>query len=142
MNEIIRCDANDLPALAGIWERSVRATHTFLSEDDISEIREALIPLYFPAVDIYGILSNGTVAGFIGLSEKKIEMLFVDDAFRGKGLGSALISHALSLGADSVDVNEQNLSALEFYKAKGFRIISRDGHDPAGRPFPILHLTL
>ncbi len=71
-----------------------------------------------------------------------IEMLFVDDHSRGKGVGSALINHAISLGADSVDVNEQNPLALDFYKSKGFRSVGRDELDSAGRPFPILHLAL
>ena len=56
--------------------------------------------------------------------------------------GSALIEFAKQEGATKVDVNDQNLSALNFYKAKGFRIISRDETDDVGRPYPILHLSL
>ncbi|MBD5243790.1 MAG: GNAT family N-acetyltransferase, partial [Barnesiella sp.] len=33
-------------------------------------------------------------------------------------------------------------SALNFYQARGFRIIGRDETDEAGRPYPILHLSL
>ncbi|MCI9284801.1 MAG: GNAT family N-acetyltransferase [Muribaculaceae bacterium] len=142
MYRIRQCDTNDYPALVGIWERSVRASHDFLGEDDICEIRAALIPSYFPNVALYGFVENGVIAGFIGLSGNMIEMLFVDDHSRGKGVGSALINHAISLGADSVDVNEQNPLALDFYKSKGFRSVGRDELDSAGRPFPILHLAL
>lgn len=35
-------DACDDPVLGALWERSVRATHDFLSEDDI----QRLLPLY------------------------------------------------------------------------------------------------
>ena len=73
------CCESDYLRLAGIWERSVRATHTFLSEDDIAEIREALIPLYFPNVKLYGVFDNGALCGFVGMAGRMIEMLFVAD---------------------------------------------------------------
>lgn len=69
-------------------------------------------------------------------------MLFIDGNCRNRGYGSALIDFAKQKGATKVDVNEQNPSALNFYTAKGFRIIARDETDDAGRPYPILHLSL
>lgn len=140
--EIVRCNAKDYETLAGIWERSVMATHSFLKEEDFNEIKVALIPDYFPSVDLYAIVDNGVYAGFMGLSPDSIEMLFIDNDRRGHGYGSALIEFAKLRGATKVDVNEQNTSALYFYKAKGFRIIGRDETDDAGRPYPILHLSL
>ncbi|MDE6089903.1 MAG: GNAT family N-acetyltransferase [Duncaniella sp.] len=141
MNKIVKCQKSDYAILAGIWERSVRATHDFLTENDIESIRQALIPDYFPNVDIYGLSVGGSIVGFIGLSGNKIEMLFIDADKMGLGYGSALMAFAMNRGATSVDVNEQNPTALEFYKSKGFKIIRRDETDEAGRPFPILHLS-
>jgi ribosomal protein S18 acetylase RimI-like enzyme len=48
------------------------------------------------------------------------------------------------LHADSVDVNENegNDQAIGFYRHLGFRQIGRSPVDPAGNPFPILHLAL
>lgn len=140
--DIEKCNEKDYETLAGIWERSVMATHDFLKEEDFNEIRAALIPDYFPNVDLYAIADNCVYAGFIGLSPDSIEMLFIDSGRRGQGYGSALIEFAKQRGATKVDVNEQNPSALNFYKAKGFRIISRDETGDAGRPYPILHLSL
>lgn len=140
--EIVRCNEKDYETLAGIWERSVMATHSFLKEEDFFEIKAALIPDYLPNVDLYAIADNGVYAGFIGLSWDSIEMLFIDSDRRGQGYGSALIEFAKQRGATKVDVNEHNQSALNFYKAKGFRVISRDETDDAGRPYPILHLSL
>lgn len=142
MYRIVRCTEDDYRTLAGIWERSVRATHLFLNEKDIEEIKSALIPEYFPHVDLYA-ASDGTVlAGFIGLRSDVVEMLFIDSPYRGKGYGSLLIDFAKEKGATKVDVNEQNPSALGFYMAKAFRIIGRDHKDDAGRPYPILHMSL
>ncbi len=140
--EIVRCNQNDYETLARIWERSVRATHSFLNEEDFNKIKAALIPDYFPNVDLYAIADNGVYLGFIGLGSDSVEMLFIDSDRRGQGYGSALIEYAKQRGATRVDVNEQNPSALDFYKAKGFRIIARDETDDAGRPYPILHLSL
>lgn len=140
--EIAKCNENDYEALAMIWERSVRATHDFLTEKVIDEIKTALIPDYFPNVELYAIADNSILVGFIGLNSDSIEMLFIDNGHRGKGYGTALIDFAKKKGATKVDVNEQNPSALTFYEAKGFRIVSRDETDEAGRPYPILHLSL
>ena len=140
--EIIRCHENEYPALVEIWERSVKATHAFLSNEDLNKIKKALIPYYFPNVNLYALTDSERMTGFIGLSSNLIEMLFIDDSYRGKGYGSALIDFALKQGATKVDVNEQNTSALNFYQARGFRIIGRDETDEEGRPYPILHLSL
>ena len=120
----------------------MKATHAFLSDEDLNKIKKALIPDYFPNVNLYALTDSERIAGFIGLSSNLIEMLFIDDSCRGKGYGSALIDFALKQGATKVDVNEQNTSALNFYQARGFKIIGRDETDKAGRPYPILHLSL
>ncbi len=142
MRKIIKCNETDYRQLAEIWERSVRATHDFLDEAAINEIKEMLIPAYFPAVDLYAIDDNVEIAGFIGLSGDKIKMLFIDSVCLIKGCGSLLVDFAIQLGAAKVDVNEHNPEALKFYRAKGFRTIGRDETDEAGRPYPILHLPL
>lgn len=142
MEKVRKCSAPDYLALAEIWERSVRATHSFLGEEDIQDIRQALVPDYFPNVELYAIENNGTPAGFIGLSTDTIEMLFIDAPYLHHGFGSILIDFALSRGMTKVDVNEQNPSALRFYLSKGFHIVGRDETDEAGRPFPILHLSI
>lgn len=78
MNRIELCDENVYPTLVDIWERLVRATHSFLMEIDIMDIRESLMSKYFKAVSLYMIYDEETIAGFIGLSGHNIEMLFVD----------------------------------------------------------------
>ena len=142
MKRIVKCNKNDYETLIGIWERSVRATHKFLDETSISEIKEALMPDYFPNVELYAVSDNDLLVGFIGLHDNKIEMLFIDNENRGQGYGSMLLEFAKQKGATKVDVNEQNPLALAFYQAKGFRVTGRNETDDAGRPYPILHLSL
>lgn len=128
--------------LLAIWEGAVRETHTFLSEEDI----ESLIPDVRSALRNVSLLysyNDGTLLGFIGVENRKIEMLFVDANVRGKGVGKALIQYAIdSLDAKLVDVNEQNEQGVGFYYHLGFQLIGRSELDGQGRPFPILHLEL
>lgn len=142
MIRIIKCTPEKYQILVAIWERSVRATHKFLPGEVIDDIKQVLATDYLPMVDIYVLEADGVLSGFIGLSGCKIEMLFIDADCIGKGYGSMLIDYAKQQGAYLVDVNEQNETAMNFYIAKGFKIISRDEKDEAGRHFPILHMTL
>jgi len=78
MTIIEPCNENDYQTLVEIWERSVRATHSFLTEKDIMDIRELLISKYFNAVSLYVIYDGETIAGFLGLYDHNIEMLFIE----------------------------------------------------------------
>jgi putative acetyltransferase len=136
--------ATDFPRLLEVWEAAVRATHDFLEEHDIQLLKPLLIEQYFPLVQLSCIRGDdGTIAGFLGYVEGKVEMLFVDPQYHGMGIGRALLNDAVvRLGASQVDVNEQNPKALGFYLSQGFAVEGRSPLDGGGRPFPILHLRL
>lgn len=136
--------ALDHAKLVAIWERAVRATHTFLAEEDIvfykSVVSEALLGMeVWEAVD-----SAGEPVAFMGLDGKHIEMLFVDVDQHGQGVGRMLVTHAIDLKGNDikVDVNEQNEGAARFYTRMGFVQTGRSELDGSGNPFPILHLEL
>jgi len=141
---VLRALRADWPALAELWEGSVRATHAFLAEADIRDIRARLEPEYFPLVELWVVRgTGGEPLAFLGTGEGRVEMLFVHAAHQGRGHGSRLLRHAAQeLGACEVDVNEQNPAALAFYQARGFRVVGRSERDGQGRPFPLLHLRL
>lgn len=134
----------ELPQLVEIWEAAVRATHDFLPESDLQVIKPLLREQYFPAVHLTCARDeSGSLLGFLGYADGMVEMLFIDPVHHGKGVGSALLRHAIEqLGATRVDVNEQNTQALGFYLRKGFEITNRSALDGGGRPLPILHMCL
>ncbi len=138
-----RVDA-DNTALVDLWERSVRATHDFLSEADIVELYPQVRDLYLPAVEVWVLVDDDGVAqGFIGLNQAHVEMLFVEPGLRGRGIGRRLLDHARATWPRlSVDVNEQNPQACGFYRHYGFRQTGRSGTDAAGGPFPLRHMRL
>jgi putative acetyltransferase len=134
---------SEFPALVAIWRSAVDATHDFLADTDRDEIEARLAVEYFPAVDLFVAERDGRAVGFSGVLGGRLEMLFVSAAERGRGVGSALLDHAIrEAGVTELDVNEQNPSAAGFYAHHGFEVVARSATDDAGRPYPLLHLRL
>ena len=136
----------DHPALAELWEASVRATHHFVAEADIQYFKPLVRDVYLSAVTLtcaFDANGDGQPLGFSGVAEGKIEMLFVAPPAFGRGIGTQLLRHAVeTLGATEVDVNEQNTRAVEFYLRRGFGVVGRSELDGTGRPYPLLHMRL
>jgi putative acetyltransferase len=78
----------DYPAIIALWEQSVRATHYFLPEEYLQQIK-TLLPSIFPAVQLFVMRDNNDIAGFLGVVEKKIEMLFIQPEKKRKGYRNA-----------------------------------------------------
>ncbi len=134
--------ADEGERLLEIWETSVRATHSFLSESDIQSLKPLVLEKLFCLEHLVGVRDlTGRVVGFLGVDGANIEALFVDPSWHRMGVGRRLADHAESeLGATAVDVNEQNGQAVAFYLHLGFRIEGRSEVDSMGKPFPLLHL--
>ena len=143
MNIEIVEKADHLKLLA-IWESSVRATHDFLTEEDLQALKPLILEQYFDSVDLRCAKnSNGEILGFCGVHDSNIEMLFISPDVRGKGIGALLATYAIkSQGATKVDVNEQNQQALGFYQHIGFSVTGRSPVDGQGKPYPLLHMAL
>ena len=82
--------------LIAVWEKSVKATHLFLSENEVEEIKE-YIPQALNGVVHLIIAENesGSPAAFMGIEEQKLEMLFIAPEERGKGLGRKLLQYGM-----------------------------------------------
>ena len=139
---IRKVKATDYPRLMEIWESAVSSTHDFLKEEDFLYYKEQL-PVYFQHVTLFGFEQEGILIGFMGIAEGNLEMLFVDDNYPGTGIGKRLITYAIgNLQVTKVDVNEQNIQAVGFYKYMGFSIYKRSNLDGEGKEYPILHMQL
>ena len=64
---VVKVGPDDFEELAEVWEASVRATHDFLSEADIRELRSLLPVRYLPAVELRCLRDAGRIVAFIGL---------------------------------------------------------------------------
>lgn len=130
--------------LLKIWENSVKATHLFLSADEVANIKryvpQALreIPHLIIAED-----ESGSPVAFMGVNGPKLEMLFVSPTKRGKGLGKELIVYGIeNYSIKELAVNEQNPLAKGFYEHMGFKVYKRTDHDEQGNLYPLLYMKL
>lgn len=96
--------------LLKVWESSVKATHRFLSEDEMADIKKYVpralkeIPCLVIAED-----ENQIPVGFMGIAGQHLEMLFIAAEERGKGIGKELLAYGIDrYSVRDLAVNEQN----------------------------------
>lgn len=132
-----------IDALTALWEASVRATHHFLTEDDIHRLTP-FVKAGLSGIETLVIVNDHSEpVAFIGMEADKIEMLFVSPDYFGKGIGRELATLAIAkYKVQYVDVNEQNPQAAGFYRHMGFETFERTERDEQGNPFPILKMKL
>ncbi|MDR0227760.1 MAG: GNAT family N-acetyltransferase [Flavobacteriaceae bacterium] len=140
---IVKVGRKEYAQLLEIWDSAVRHTHDFLLEEDFLYFKENMM-IYFEHVNLLGYRNEeGELVGFVGISEDMVEMLFIHQEARGKGVGKILLKHVIdNNNITLVDVNEQNKQAVGFYEHMGFRVQSRDSKDSQGKDYPILHMKL
>lgn len=129
--------------LLRVWENSVRATHLFLSDGEIMSIRE-YVPQALTGIAHLIIAENdeGEPIAFMGIQEGSLEMLFIENAQRGKGLGRQLLEYGIEKHAvERLAVNEQNPQARGFYEHMGFGVYKRTDLDEQGNPYPLLYMS-
>ena len=134
-------DRNDelISELLGIWERSLKASHKFLTDKEIENIKK-YVPQAFKGVEhLIVAFEDELPLGFIGINGDKNRDFFIDGDLRGKGIGSGLINYTFNnFNVNEVVVNEQNPLAHNFYLKVGFKDFSRSELDEQGNPYPII----
>ena len=136
-----------LHTLVTVRESSVRATHEFLGESDIEEIK-GFVPQALRSVEVLVVAWHSgptdgmrRPVGFMGVENGRLEMLFVHASARGHGIGSALVDMGIrELGVQELTVNEQSPQAVGFYQRHGFSAYKRTECDEEGRPFPLVYM--
>lgn len=129
--------------LVGLWDKSVRASHHFLAEVDIRHLTPFVGEAIRGVETLLVMYQGNRPLAFMGVENRKIEMLFVAPGCFGNGFGKQLVRIAIEqYGVCYVDVNEQNPQAEGFYRHLGFRTFERTETDGQGNPFPILKMKL
>lgn len=128
--------------LLKVWESSVNATHLFLSDDEISSIKQ-YVPQALNSVPILAVAEdeNGNPVGFMGIADKMLEMLFISNDSREQGIGKQLLQYGIeNYSINELAVNEQNPLAKGFYEHMGFKVYKRTESDEQGNPYPLLYM--
>ena len=128
--------------LLEVWESSVKATHLFLSHDEINAIKQ-YVPQALKEIPTLVIAENeaGKPVGFMGIANQMLEMLFVSNESRGQGIGKQLLQYGIEkYSIIELAVNEQNPLAKGFYEHMGFEVYKRTELDEQGNPYPLLYM--
>lgn len=126
-----------------IWEGSVKATHLFLSEDEIKDIKKYVPQALKNVARLAAVKEKDKYIAFMGIENQKLEMLFIAPEKRGKDLGKKLIQYGIeNYSINELAVNEQNPLAKGFYEHMGFNVYKRTDFDEQGKPYPILYMKL
>lgn len=131
-----------IESLLPVWEDSVRATHLFLSDAAIRQIK-GYVPQALQQVEhlIIAEKEAGCAVGFMGITGERLEMLFLSSVERGRGTGRRLLQYGIAVyGIREVTVNEQNPQAVGFYRHLGFTAYRRTERDEEGNPYPLLYM--
>ena len=129
--------------LLEVWEASVRATHLFLSDMEIKNIKE-YVPQALNGVEHLLVAEDdkGCAVAFMGIEDGSLEMLFISLEEREKGLGKRLLQYSIEKYAvKRLTVNEQNPQAKVFYEHMGFHVYKRTELDEQGNPYRLLYMV-
>ena len=86
---------------------------------------------------------NHTPIAFMGIKDTKLEMLFIKNSEREKGLGKQLLKYGIEkYDVNELTVNEQNPNAKGFYEHMGFKTYKKTEVDEQGNPYPILYMKI
>ena len=131
-----------LKQLLEVWKSSVKATHLFLSKNEIEEIKK-YVPQALKEIPILIVAENehGHLTGFMGIANTMLEMLFISNENRGQGIGKQLLQYGIeNYSVNELTVNEQNPLAKGFYEHLGFKTYKRTELDEQGNPYPLLYM--
>ena len=134
--QILELDQRDtyLQFIVQLWQANVKVTHTFLTEQEIQNIKQYIPQAveHVPHLCI-ALSEKGELLGFIGVADQRLEMLFIQVNARGQGIGKQLLRYAIkNFDVNELTVNEQNPQAIGFYEHLGFVTYKRTDLDEGG----------
>jgi len=104
------------------------------SDDDVGIwVRDVLMVTR----QVWVVDSGRGIVAVMALTDGWIDQLYVDAAWTGRGLGSALVRHAKAVSAGRLDLwtFASNAGAQRFYERHGFSEVDRtDGDNEEGEP--------
>lgn len=114
--------AADREIVLNIWRDSSTVAHPFLGQDIMEKAETMIRDTLLDLAEIWVIEADGRPAGFVALLGNEVGGLFLHPDDMGRGLGRALMDHAVSLkGAVTLEVFRDNHIGRKFYARYGFK---------------------
>ncbi|MFE5484141.1 GNAT family N-acetyltransferase [Streptomyces sp. NPDC056527] len=119
--------ADALPA-ANVWLRSfATALPSVRCAHDAAEVRDWFSRVLVPQYETWVAATENTVVGVLVLNGAEMKQLYLDPAWRGRGLGDRFMSLAKDQQPDGLTLwtFQVNQSAQRFYQRHGFVEVER-----------------
>ena len=114
---------NDVEAISLVHHRACLIAYRFMNwRYPLDEVERWYAGKFAEWTWTLAAFDSGALAGFIALTDRHIDQLYVDPSFQRRGVGSTLIDRALesSPGQVTLHVFEENAPARAFYEKHGF----------------------
>lgn len=113
----------DIDRVMEIWLDTNLASHDFIDKDYfLSNFAYAKDEI--SKAEVYVYKEDFEIIAFIGLVDRYIAGIFVDDKYQNKGIGSMLLSYVKGEYTElTLNVYEDNKKAVDFYLKKNFKIV-------------------
>lgn len=125
--------AADEDSVVAVWLAASRIATPFLAAEFLRTEAVNIRTRWLPKAESWVFEEDEIVVGFLSLIESEIGALFVRPDRQGRGIGRALMDHAVRLRGDLfLDVFEDNLIGRRFYERYGFRPTGKHVHEESG----------
>ena len=112
----------DINRVADIWLDTNLKAHSFISAQ-YWESNYELVKEMLSQAEVYVYEDGQKIQGFIGLSDKYIEGIFVSEKMQSLGIGKLFLNY-INDRKDVLHLNvyQKNIRAIHFYQREGFEI--------------------
>lgn len=112
----------DINRVVDIWLDTNLKAHSFISAQ-YWESNYKLVKVMLSQAEVYVYEDDQKIQGFIGLSDKYIEGIFVSEEMQSQGIGKLLLNYIKDRkDVLRLNVYQKNIRAIHFYQREGFEI--------------------
>jgi putative acetyltransferase len=131
--EINATTEKDIPEIVDIWYDVSLQAHGFIPSDYWEKNKDQMRYKYIPISETFQATDGDNILGFISLLDEYLAAIFVKSEYQDRGIGSLLLTHAMSLRKNlQLKVFQKNKKSIEFYKSKGFSVITESKDNDTG----------
>lgn len=112
----------DINRVVDIWLDTNLKAHSFISAQ-YWESNYELVKKMLSQAEVYVYEDDQKIQGFIGLSDKYIEGIFVSEKMQSQGIGKLLLNYIKDRkDVLRLNVYQKNTRAIHFYQREGYKI--------------------